>query len=67
MKNTNPILLFRNVVFEYPESKSAIYNYASGLHNRTPGNDSGDIRPEFTNSMQTKTREAIDTVENSEN
>lgn len=63
MKNTDPILIFRDRSLEYDQSSTLTYNLFTGLHNN---NESGYMSSEFTNSMQTKSREAIDTVENSE-
>jgi hypothetical protein len=59
MKSNNPILLFRNLDAENEDAMDLTYNLHTGLH----GSAVSDF---FTNSMQTKSREAIDTIEYSE-
>ena len=67
MKNTNPILIFRELSGD--ESTSNYYNYSisSGLHSVVSNPNNGNLANSlFSNTMITKTREAADTVEYSE-
>lgn len=67
MKNTNPILLFRHNSVEEGSNYLATYSMKTGLH--TAINCNGDYQSGkiiHTNSIQTKSREAIDTAEFSE-
>jgi hypothetical protein len=63
MKSNNPILFFRNMDAESEEAMSLTYNIHTGLHGSS---DPDHQQLVFTNSMQTKSREAIDTIEYSE-
>ncbi|RCH56800.1 hypothetical protein DJ568_02790 [Mucilaginibacter hurinus] len=63
MKSTDPILIFRARALECGQETNITYDLFTGLHDQGVN---GNLSSEFTNSMQTKTREAIDTVENSE-
>jgi hypothetical protein len=63
MKNNNPILLFRRISEEVERTVSVTYSLKEGIHSAVSGATSLSYVPVLTNSMQTKTREAIDTVE----
>lgn len=66
-KNTNPILIFRQVSLETNKFVRYHYNIAGGFHTAiSPADIEKSSNNYYSNTMITKTREAADTVEYSE-
>jgi hypothetical protein len=63
MKNNNPILSYRGITEEVEQTGALTYSLIEGIHSLVSAESSQSGLPVFTNSMQTKSREAIDTLE----